>query len=128
MPSCVSSACQSWLPPELPPMRAAGGTTRRCLSISDSTPVTSTTWEYRDLPINLNLSNRRMRTRMSGGVAGEQRCAAAPYADRVADRSEIHCSLRFHLIDEAIAAVKASLMKPSRERLDRTLPDAVHRI
>src|SRR5690348_8610406 len=81
MPSCVSSACQSWLPPELPPMRAAGGTTRRCLSISDSTPVTSTTWEYRDLPINLNLSNRRMRTRMSGGVAGEQRCAAAPYAD-----------------------------------------------
>ena len=36
-----------------------------------SLPATSTASESRGLPLNLNLPNRRMRTRMSGGVAGE---------------------------------------------------------
>jgi hypothetical protein len=32
--------------------------------------VTLTDWEYLGLPAYLNRSNRRMRTRMSGGVGG----------------------------------------------------------
>src|ERR1700687_1179822 len=35
--------------------------------------ATTTEWEYRDLPANLNFPNRRMRTRTSGGVGGDQR-------------------------------------------------------
>ena len=35
--------------------------------------ATSNNWEYQNLPRNLNFSNRRMRTRMSGGVGGDGR-------------------------------------------------------
>jgi hypothetical protein len=34
--------------------------------------------EFRGLRGNLNLPNRRMRTRMSGGVGGEQRANPLP--------------------------------------------------
>ncbi|WP_200883823.1 group II intron maturase-specific domain-containing protein [Archangium violaceum] len=54
-----------------PPTPAAGGGTRACTSMSPCPRVSSTGWEFRDLPANLNLSNRRMRTRLSGSVAGE---------------------------------------------------------
>jgi hypothetical protein len=38
---------------------------------------------YRGLPRDLNVSNRRMRTRMSGGVAGDGRATPGrPYADQ----------------------------------------------
>jgi hypothetical protein len=39
-------------------------------------------WEYH-VSHNLNLSNRPVRTRMPGGVAGAQSIMIAPYADRV---------------------------------------------
>ena len=48
--------------------RTAGHT---ALSRSPCPRATSTGWESRGLPANLNHSNRRMRTRMSGGVGGE---------------------------------------------------------
>jgi hypothetical protein len=50
---------------------AGGGETLPCSSSSVSMPATTNAWEYPDLPANLNLPNRLMRTRMSGGVAGE---------------------------------------------------------
>jgi hypothetical protein len=39
-----------------------------------------TGWGYQDCP-DLKLSNRPVRTRMPGGVAGVQPIMAAPYAD-----------------------------------------------
>jgi hypothetical protein len=42
----------------------------------------STAWVWCDSH-NLNLSNRPVRTRMPGGVAGERPMKAAPYADCV---------------------------------------------
>jgi len=38
--------------------------------ISFCPPARSTRWEFPDLAVNLNRPNRRMRTRMSGGVGG----------------------------------------------------------
>ncbi|WP_222932983.1 hypothetical protein, partial [Pseudomonas sp. WS 5407] len=40
----------------------------------------STGWDWR-ASHNLNLSNRPVRTRMPGGVAGERPMKAVPYAD-----------------------------------------------
>jgi hypothetical protein len=40
----------------------------------------STGWDWYDSH-DLNLSNRPVRTRMPGGVAGERPMKAAPYAD-----------------------------------------------
>jgi hypothetical protein len=50
---------------------ACGGVTRPCSCMSVSIPATTTESEYPDWRVNLNLPKRRMRTRMSGGVAGE---------------------------------------------------------
>ena len=44
-------------------------------------------WESHTLPRNLNLSNRRMRTRTSGGVAGVPGDFRGPYADGVPSMS-----------------------------------------
>jgi hypothetical protein len=46
-----------------------------CWTLRDSTG-----WYWCDSH-NLNLSNRPVRTRMPGGVAGEQPMKAVPYAD-----------------------------------------------
>ena len=42
--------------------------------------LTSTAWDYPVSP-DLNDSNRPVRTRMPGGVAGAQFIRTAPYAD-----------------------------------------------
>ena len=63
---------------------------------------------YLGLPRDLNVSNRRMRTRMSGGVAGDGRAAPGrPYAD---SRS-----------DAAVPAEPMSGMPPRRRRSNRSL-------
>ena len=46
----------------------------------------STGWDWCDSH-NLNLSNRPVRTRMPGGVAGERPMKAVPYADYNTDAS-----------------------------------------
>jgi hypothetical protein len=44
--------------------------------------ATSTNWDFPGSPRDLNLSNRPVRTRMPGGVAGEPRdMLTTPYAD-----------------------------------------------
>jgi len=46
--------------------------------------ATSTSWASPDWPRNLNFSNRPVRTRMPGGVAGVlEKIIRGPYADGV---------------------------------------------
>jgi hypothetical protein len=54
-----------------PPTPTDGGSTRACTFMSPFPRATSTGWESRDSPADLNPSNRRMQARMSGGVAEE---------------------------------------------------------
>jgi len=55
------------------PGEAAKPRRRREDTDAQAAHVTSTGWESRGSRPDLNLSNRRMRTRMSGGVGGEWR-------------------------------------------------------
>jgi hypothetical protein len=71
MPSCANSTWQRTPRSVSPRTPAGGGATRPCWYMSVSIPATTIESEYPDLLANLNLPNRRMRTRMSGGVAGE---------------------------------------------------------
>jgi retron-type reverse transcriptase len=57
-------------PPTSPRTREGGGRTPACSSTSRSPSSTSTSSGSRGWPRNLNSPNRRMRTRLSGGVAG----------------------------------------------------------
>ena len=68
---CADLDCRTRLRRKPPGLTDAGGIGPPCRSTPDSLPATTTDWECPDLPTNLNLPNRRMRTRMSGGVAGE---------------------------------------------------------
>ena len=52
------------------PTVGAGGITRPWSSTSPSRSATSTSWGFPGWPRDLNLSNRPVRTRMPGGVAG----------------------------------------------------------
>ena len=56
-----------------------------------------TGWEYPDCH-DLKLSNRPVRTRMPGGVAGVQPIMAAPYADSGIQRSSSRVIHLFRLI------------------------------
>src|SRR5665811_1299836 len=58
-------------PGKLPATAAAGGTTRRWRSTGRCRTLSSTSWESQRLPANLNPSNRPVRIRMPGGVAGD---------------------------------------------------------
>jgi len=59
---------------------APGGATAGCSSTPSSRSSGPTKWECPDSP-DLNPSNRPVRTRMPGGVAGERSVRIAPYAD-----------------------------------------------
>ena len=60
------------------PTRADGGRTRRWPFTSPSQLACSTSWGFPGSARNLNFSNRRMRTRLSGGVGGERRANRRP--------------------------------------------------
>jgi hypothetical protein len=66
----------------VPPLDARGGASDGApppwRSTSPSPSATSTSWESPDSPRNLNSPNRRMRTRLSGGVAGVPRDFLGP--------------------------------------------------
>src|SRR5690606_20279159 len=68
--SCVLEDFRSRQPQKSPPTVADGGRTPPWPSTSLSPSATSTSWGFPDSPRDLNSSNRRMRTRLSGGVAG----------------------------------------------------------
>ena len=61
-------------------MPAGGGATAAERLKAFSRVPTLTGWEFPDSH-DLNFSNRPVRTRMPGGVAGAQSVMAAPYAD-----------------------------------------------
>jgi hypothetical protein len=66
----------------LPPTAGAGGTTRRWRSTWRCRTISSNGWESPNLPVDLNPSNRPVRTRMPGGVAGDAEISPPrPYAD-----------------------------------------------
>jgi hypothetical protein len=58
-----------------------GGIARSCSSTSHCQTSSSTSWGFPGLPRDLNPTNRRMRTRLSGGVAGVAGETRRPYAD-----------------------------------------------
>jgi len=70
--SCEPGAFRNdWPRRPLPALAAGGGRLARQPSTSPCPTPTSTALDYPGLRRNLNLPNRRMRTRMSGGVGGE---------------------------------------------------------
>ena len=72
--NCVRGEYPSTPPHWLPASRETGGGRRTAKRSESRCPrATTTDKESRGLPANLNCSNRRMRTRMSGGVGGERR-------------------------------------------------------
>lgn len=84
---------------------AGGGATRPGWCMSVSIPATTIEWEYPNLPANLNLRNPRMRTRMSGGVAGSSGTPLPPMPINSRDQAG-----------------------PSKERLNREKIAAANRI
>ena len=66
-----SRGCPSAQPQKSRPTPDAGGRTRLWQSTSPCPTSSSTSWGCPGLPRNLNSPNRRMRTRMSGGVGGD---------------------------------------------------------
>src|SRR5262245_40536799 len=95
--SCLLAAYLTTLPDELPPTAGAGGTTRRWRSIRRCRMISSESWEVRPWQTNLNPSNRPVRTRMPGGVAGDADYLRAPmpivrfFSDYFATRSWLSC-------------------------------------
>ena len=83
----------SW-PYKLLVVLGTGGVTVRLDSIEFSPSNTSTILEYPDSH-DLNFSNRLVRTRMPGGVAGV-RLTAVPYADQQRKWYQICCQHRSH--------------------------------
>src|SRR5579862_4652523 len=91
---------------------AAGGATRRWRSTRRCRTHSSTGWEFLRLPANLNPSNRPVRTRMPGGVAGDAVAKPPrPYADCTSE-----CRL-MALLDNNEAL----------DQLNRTRPEGVQR-
>src|SRR5438552_1391961 len=69
-------------PGKLPATADAGSATRRWRSTWRCRTISSNGWEFPNLPANLNPSNRPVRTRMPGGVAGDAEVSPPrPYAD-----------------------------------------------
>ena len=69
-------------PPSLQRTPDAGGTTAASCSMPHFPSASSTIWACPDSPRNLNPPNRRMRTRMSGGVGGVDRAnPGRPYPE-----------------------------------------------
>src|SRR5262245_46524827 len=65
-------------PDELPSTPGAGGAPRRWRSTRRCRTLSSNGWEYPPSQTNLNPSNRPVRTRMPGGVAGDADNLRAP--------------------------------------------------
>src|SRR5713226_3691180 len=77
------------MPDKRLPRSADGGTAPPKASTSHCRTASSTSWGFLALSANLNPSNRPVRTRMPGGVAGDvEPSTPRPYADRNDDGSE----------------------------------------
>jgi len=72
------TGCLPKQPDGLPPTAHAGGTTRRWRSTWRCRTTSSNDWESPNLPVDLNPSNRPVRTRMRGGVAGDVEITSTP--------------------------------------------------
>ena len=68
--NCASEDCPRTQPPRSPGTVADGGKTPPSSSTWPFLSATSTNWAFPGWPRNLNFSNRPVRTRTPGGVAG----------------------------------------------------------
>src|SRR5260370_31142235 len=87
------------------PMPADGGTAPPKGSTSHCQAAPSTSWGFPALPANLNPSNRPVRTRMPGGVAGDVELkshAPMPIATTCRSPRALLLVLRWHCHDRLL--------------------------
>src|SRR5262249_38876028 len=119
-------------PDELPSTPGAGGAPRRWRSTRRCRTLSSNGWEYPPSQTNLNPSNRPVRTRMPGGVAGDadnlrapmpialslKRGRRAKHSSGEASRENAKGCLRFEMRMRSSAVARTPSLRAQRSNPD----------